>query len=84
MSDKGFIVTGPDGSGPGGLFQMLVVKGALRSEKLGMKRRGGSIRKGWALRMGLKANASYDEVIAAIDARLAEIKEHGDYKVEQL
>ena len=85
MSDKGFIVTGPDGSGPGGLFQLMAVKGALRLEKLGMSHsRLGKIRKPWALKLGLKANASYDEVIATIDKRLEEIKAHGDYKVEEL
>lgn len=78
----GFIVTGKDGSGPGGLFQMHAVRSALRLEKLGMKSRGGSIRKGWAIKLGLKPNAKIDEVIAAIDKRLEEIKAHGDYKVE--
>lgn len=52
------------------VFQLLAVRGALKLEKLGMKSRGGSIRKGWALRLGLKANAKHDEVIAEINRRL--------------
>lgn len=78
----GTIVTGKDGSGPMGIVQMLAVKGALRMEKIGMGRSRGKIRKGWAIRFGLKPNASYDEIIAKIDERLAEIEQKGDYKVE--
>ena len=85
MSNEGFIVTGKDGSGPMGLFQMMAVRGALRMEKLGMKHsKLGKIRKPWAIKLGLKANASYDEVIAEIERRLADIKENGEYEVKPL
>ena len=85
MSNEGFIVTGKDGSGPGGLFQLMAVRGALRMEKLGMKHsKLGKIRKPWAIKLGLKANASYDEVIAEIERRLADIKENGEYEVKPL
>lgn len=50
--------------------QLVAVRGALKLEKLGMKSRGGSIRKGWAVRLGLKASAKHDEVIAEITRRL--------------
>lgn len=50
--------------------QLIAVRGALKLEKLGMKSRGGSIRKGWAERLGLKSNAKHDEVIAEINRRL--------------
>lgn len=84
-NNGGFIVTGKDGSGPMGLFQMHAVRGALRLEKLGMKHsKLGKIRKPWAIKLGLKPNASYDEVIAKIDERIAWIKENGEYNVEQL
>ena len=36
--------------------------------------RGGSIRKGWALRLGLKPSAKYDEVIAEINRRVEAAK----------
>lgn len=82
---NGFIVTGKDGSGPMGLFQLMAVRGALRMEKLGMKHsKLGKIRKPWAIKLGLKANASYDEVIAEIERRLADIKENGEYEVKPL
>ena len=56
------------------IFQLLAVKGALKLEKLGMKSRGGSIRKGWALRLGLKPGAKHDEVIAEIERRVEAAK----------
>ena len=61
------IVTGADDIAR---VQLVAVRGALKLEKLGMKSRGGSIRKGWAVRLGLKASAKHDEVIAEITRRL--------------
>ena len=85
MSDNGFIVTGKDGSGPMGLFQMMAVRSALRLEKLGMSHsKLGKIRKPWAIKMGLKPNVKIDEVIAKIDERIEWIKANGEFKVEQL
>lgn len=66
-TEHGTIICTGDGIA---IFQLLAVRGALRLEKLGMKSSGGSIRKGWALRLGLKANAKHDEVIAEIERRL--------------
>jgi len=83
-NSAGVIVTGKDGSGPMGLVQLLAVKGALRMESLGMRRSGGNIRKGWAIKMGLKPNAKHAEIIKAIDERLEWIKANGEYKVEQI
>ena len=57
------------------VFQLLAVKGAIKLEKLGMKHSSGkSIRKMWALQLGLKANAKHDEVIAAIEKKLEEVR----------
>lgn len=56
------------------IFQLLAVKGALKLEKAGLKSRGGSIRKGWALRLGLKPTAKHDEVIAEINRRVEAAK----------
>lgn len=50
--------------------QLCAVRGALKLEAQGMKSRGGSIRKGWAVRLGLKPGAKHTEVIAEINRRL--------------
>lgn len=55
------------------IFQLLAVRGALRLEKVGLRSRGGSIRKGWALRLGLPARATHDEVIARIESELTRL-----------
>ena len=56
------------------IFQLLAVKGALKLEMAGLKSRGGSIRKGWALRLGLKPSAKRAEVIAEIERRVEAAK----------
>ena len=56
------------------IFQLLAVKGALKLEMAGLKSRGGSIRKGWALRLGLKPGAKHAEVIAEIERRVQAAK----------
>ena len=56
------------------IFQLLAVKGALKLEMTGLKSRGGSIRKGWALRLGLKPSAKRAEVIAEIERRVQAAK----------
>lgn len=69
---SGVIATGPVGTK---IFQLLAVKSALKLESLGMKHSSGkSIRKMWALELGLKANAKYPEVIAKIEEKLLELK----------
>lgn len=84
-NSAGVIVTGKDGSGPMGLFQMMAVRSALRLEKLGMSHsKLGKIRKPWAIKMGLKPNAKIDEVIAKIDERIKWIEANGEFKVEQI
>lgn len=53
------------------VVQLATVKAALKLEKVGMRAsRGRKLRKPWALKLGLKASASYDEVIAEIQKRL--------------
>lgn len=42
--------------------------GAIKLEKLGMKHSRGSVRKHWAVKLGLKPTAKADAVIAAINA----------------
>jgi hypothetical protein len=69
---SGVIATGPVGTK---IFQLLAVKGALRLESLGMKHsKIRSLRKVWALEMGLKANAKYPEILAKIEEKLTELK----------
>lgn len=48
-------------------FQLIAAKGAVKLEALGMKHSSGrSARKCWALQLGLKANATHNAVIAAL------------------
>lgn len=42
--------------------------GAIKLEKRGLKHSRGSVRKHWAIKLGLKQTAKHDAVIAAIDA----------------
>ena len=59
------------------VVQLISVKAALKLEAKGLRMTRTStlkLRKPWALKLGLKANASYDEVIAAIEERLAAAK----------
>lgn len=53
-------------------FQLAAVKSALKLEKVGLKSRGGSIRKGWAIKLGMKQNAKIDDVIAKVQELLDE------------
>lgn len=48
-------------------------KSAIKLEKVGLKSRGGSIRKMMAIKMGLKSNASHDQVIEAIQNKMNEM-----------
>lgn len=50
--------------------QLCAVRGALKLEALGMKSRGGSIRKGWAIRLGLKPSTKHADLIAHITTLL--------------
>lgn len=61
------------------VYQLIAVKSALKLEKLGMRHsKLGSIRKPWALKLGLKANAKIDDVIAAVEKRLEEVSKAAD------
>lgn len=56
------------------LFQLLAARGAIKLESLGMKHSSGrSVRKHWAVAMGLKSNAKHADVLAAIQTRLDEM-----------
>ena len=66
--DKGFIA---EGSEAVNLFQLIAVKSAIKLEALGMKHSSGrSVRKMWAVHLGLKPSAKADEVIAAIQSKI--------------
>lgn len=66
---QGFVADTPDGISA---FQLVTVKHALKAEKAGMQMtRGPKLRKPWAIKLGLRPNASYDDVIAAVEAKLA-------------
>ena len=71
IGDGGFIATGAGIE----VYHLAAVRSFLKLEAKGMRFRHGSIRKGWALNMGLKHNATYAEVIAAIEKRMATLKE---------
>jgi len=49
-------------------LQLISVRGALKLEALGMKSRGGSLRKPWAVRLGLKPSTSREALIAHLTA----------------
>lgn len=55
------------------VFRLLSMKGRVSLESKGLKSRGFSARKMMALEMGLKPSAKYAEVIAAIEAKVAEM-----------
>lgn len=57
-------------------FQLIAVKGALKLERLGMKHSSGKrLRPFWAPILGLKPRDDYDKFIAAIEGKLAEIRQ---------
>lgn len=56
------------------VFQLLAAKSAIKLEKIGLKHSRGSVRKAWALHLGLKPRASHDDVIAAIEKKLEEVR----------
>lgn len=53
-------------------FQLVVLRSAVKLEKLGMKRRGTSATAIAKARFGLKRNATHDDVIARIGAAIEE------------
>lgn len=62
------------------IYQLLAVKSAIKLEKLGMRHScGRSVRKMWAVQMGLKPTAKADEVITAIQAEIDRIHTAPDY-----
>lgn len=62
----GHVITGPEIA----LFQLMAVKSALHLESLGMKHRGGSLRKVWARHLGLKPSIKHADLIAHIQAMI--------------
>lgn len=61
-------------------FRLASLKGRVKLEKVGMRGRGGQVTPIMRKEFGLKARASHDEVIAAIQKRMDELlclKEHG-------
>lgn len=68
----GFVADTPEGIEA---MQLVTVKMGLRLESQGMKvRQGPKLRQPWAIKLGLKPNAKYDEVITAVEKRLEEIQ----------
>lgn len=64
MSNEAVMVNTPAGIQ---MFQLLAVRGALRLEKLGMKHSRGSVRKMWAVHLGMKPTTKIDIVIAKVE-----------------
>lgn len=60
--------------------QLAAVKGALKLESLGMKMRGGSLRKRWAVHLGLKPSTKYPELIAHIEKLMRDMLPKGNPK----
>lgn len=57
------------------LYQLSAARSAIKLEKIGMKHSSGrSVRKHWALQLGLKANAKADEVIETLTKKIDGIK----------
>jgi hypothetical protein len=57
------------------IYQLIAAKHAIKLEKLGMKHSSGkSVRKHYALLLGLKPNAKHNDVILAIEARILELR----------
>lgn len=57
------------------LYQLAAARGAIRLEKVGLKHSSGrSVRKHWALHLGLKANAKADVVLAKIQDEIDKIQ----------
>jgi hypothetical protein len=57
-------------------YRLAQLKGAVKLESVGLrhsKARGRSVRKMAALEIGLKASAKYPEIIAALEAKMAEM-----------
>lgn len=65
------------------LFQLKVVRSALKLQALGMKHSRMNVRKVWAVHLGLKPNAKCEVVIAAIDKKIAEVEAKGDLGISQ-
>ena len=55
-------------------FTWIALRGALRLENLGMKRRGPSARKIAAQRLGVSARTSIPDMIELVSRKIAELK----------
>lgn len=66
-NDKPIIIDNPEGIA---YARLASCKGAVKLEKVGLKSRGGSVRKMIAVEMGMKATATHDDVIAEIQRRM--------------
>ena len=74
-TDNGMIAEGREAVN---LFQLIAVKSAIKLESLGMRHSSGkSVRKMWAVQMGLKPTAKAEVVIAAIQAKIDEAHSKG-------
>lgn len=69
---KGFTCKTPDEIA---YFRLASLRGALRLAAVGMKSRGGALRPKLAAEFGLTARAPYPDFIAAIEAKMATIRE---------
>lgn len=62
--------------GPRGVaaFRTIVLRSAVKLESVGLKSRGGSKRALAIRELGLKRNATYDEVLVALDQAIEDAK----------
>ena len=55
-------------------YQLAAVKGMIRMEAQGFKSRGGSVRKKWAIHLGLKSSASHEAVCRVLEAQMFQLE----------
>ena len=66
------------------IVRLVAAKGAIRLESLGMQHSSGrSIRKLFALELGLGARAKADAVLARIEERIAELRALDAYETQE-
>lgn len=56
------------------IYQLKVIKSALKLEQKGLRHSSGALRPKWASRLDLRPRSSYEEFHAAIDKKIAELE----------
>ncbi|MFA9216829.1 MAG: hypothetical protein ACEQSK_06955 [Sphingomonadaceae bacterium] len=72
LTTESIVFDTPDGIEYAGLAG---IKYQLKLEKVGMKTRGGPVRPRIAAQLGLRPRASHDDFIAAVEAKMAALRD---------